>query len=165
ERLAAVQGRAVHTPFRFCNVRGTVEAGAFTVFLLGLRDPDLSVRTSPLDLGLRDDLCEDVPAWWLLKKKKTMYHTGSGDARSVRSLMQFMLTPLNPRALFEREEATFRDIQAYLLSLQPPKYPFPIDSALARQAEQVFTQTCARCHGTYGPQGPYPTKIVSLHAI
>jgi mono/diheme cytochrome c family protein len=165
EDFAAVQGKVRKTPFRFCNVRGTVEAGAVTVFLLGLRNPDLTLRSPPLDLGPRDDLCEDSPAWWLLKKKRTMYYTGSGDARSVRSLMQFMLTPLNLPSTFDREEKTFRDIQAYLLSLQPPKYPLPIDHDLARKGEDLFRANCTRCHGTYGESWTYPNKIVALAEI
>ena len=100
-----------------------------TVYLLGWREPNLRLRSQRLDLGLRDDLCEDVPAWWLLKKKKTMYYTGAGDARSVRSLMQFMLSPLTFSSVFNREESTFADIREYILSLKPPSYPFPIDHA------------------------------------
>lgn len=163
--LNAVEGYGTRTPFTFCRVRGTSEAGGMSVYLLGGRQPDLSARHSRLELGLRDDLCEDPPAWWLLKKKKTMYHTGGGDARSVRSLMQFMMSPLNLPEAFEREEATFRDIQAYLLSLQPPRYPFPIDRPLAEQGERIFVQHCARCHGTYGPNGTYPNKVVALDVI
>ena len=45
------------------------------------RETDLSIRLKHHDFKLRGDLCEDVPAWWLLKKKKTMYHTGTADAR------------------------------------------------------------------------------------
>src|SRR5579862_3518242 len=104
-------------PFTFSNARGTSEAGSMAVFLLSLRDADLKIRTSPLNLGLRDDLCEDVPAWWHLKKKKTMYHTGTSNARSVRSLMQFALSPPNSAEFFRKEEETFRDIQAFILSL------------------------------------------------
>src|SRR5262249_24307896 len=125
----------------------------------------LNLRGSRLDLDLRDDLCEDTPAWWLLKKKKTIYHTGGGDARSVRTLMQFMLTPLNPPTTFEKEEATFRDIQAYLVSLQPPKYPLPIDKALASKWEALFGEHCAKCHGTYGEHWSYPNKIVLIEKI
>jgi hypothetical protein len=165
EDLAAADGRSPKLPFTFSNVRGTSEAGAMAAFLLGWREPDLHMRSSRLEVGLRDDLCEDVPAWWLLKKKKTMYYTGSGDARSVRSLMQFMLSPLTVPSAFHREEPTFRDIQAYILSLQPPKYPFPIDQPLARAGEKIFTQTCARCHGTYGEQWTYPNKIIALDEI
>jgi mono/diheme cytochrome c family protein len=165
EDLAVADGRSPSLPFTFSNVRGTSEAGAMGVYLLGWREPDLTMRTTRLELGLRDDLCEDVPAWWLLKKKKTMYYTGSGPARSVRSLMPFMLSPLTLPSTFDREEASFRDIQAYILNLQPPRYPFVIDQALARAGEKIFSQTCARCHGTYGEKWSYPNKIVPLEEI
>jgi mono/diheme cytochrome c family protein len=165
EDLAVASGRSSRTPFTFSNVRGTTEAGAMAVFLFALREPDLSLRSSKLNLGLHDDMCEDVPAWWLLKKKKTMYHTGSHDARSVRALMQFMLSPLNSASTIMKEEETFRDIQAYLLSLEPPRYPFPIDTALAGRGETIFKKTCARCHGTYGKDWTYPNKVVPIHVI
>src|SRR5262245_9286080 len=165
EDLAAAEGRTAKLPFRFANVRGTTEAGAMAVYLLSLREPDLTLRRAPLDLDLHDDLCEDAPAWWLLKKKKTMYHTGSGDARSVRSLMQFMLTPLNPRSAFDKEEAAFADIRAYLLSLEPPKYPFAINRELAKAGEKVFVENCSRCHGTYGEKWTYPNRIVPLEEV
>jgi mono/diheme cytochrome c family protein len=165
EDLAAADGRPPNTPFTFSNVRGTSEAGGMAVYLLSWRDPGLGLRSRQLDLGLSDDLCEDVPAWWLLKKKKTMYYTGGTDARSVRSLMQFMLSPLNMPAAFHREEATFADIRAYLLSVEPPKYPFPVDAARARKGQAVFSDHCARCHGTYGEHWTYPNKIVPIEVI
>ncbi len=169
EELTAVDGRKHSRAFQATRVRGTTEAGGLSVFLISLRDPDLSLRPAnnkkPLDLGLHDDLCEDAPAWWLLKKKKTMYHTGSSDTRSVRSLMQFMLNPLNSRATFEQEEATFADIRAYLLTLEPPKYPFPIDRKKATEGKVLFERTCARCHGTYGDKPTYPNRIVPLDEI
>src|SRR5439155_19973819 len=69
EEMAAVSGGfSPKLPFTFSNVRGTSEAGAMAAFTLSLRDPDLTMRTTPLDLCLRDDLCDDVPAWWLVKK-------------------------------------------------------------------------------------------------
>jgi RoxA-like, cytochrome c-like len=165
EDLARADGRSGKTPFTFSNVRGTTEAGAMAVFLYQLRQPDLNLRLIRQDLGLRDDLCEDPPAWWLLKKKKTMYQTGSNDARSVRSIMQFMLSPMNPPSAIKKEEETFRDIQAFILSLEPPKYPFPIDQELAQKGEIVFRSTCSRCHGTYGKDGKYPNKIVPIDII
>jgi mono/diheme cytochrome c family protein len=165
EEMSAADGRPARTPFRFCNVRGTNEAGAMAVFLLGYREPDLKLRLQRLDLDLQDDLCEDVPAWWLLKKKKTMYYTGGTDARSVRSLMQFMMSPLNLPAAFDKAEADFKDIQAYLLAIEPPKYPLPIEHALARKGEELFGAHCAHCHGTYGPNATYPNKIVPLDKI
>jgi mono/diheme cytochrome c family protein len=165
EELSAASGFNRPLPFTFSNARGTSEAGSMAVFLLELREPDLTIRSKRLNLGLRDDLCEDVPAWWHLRKKKTMYFTGTTSARSVRSLMQFALSPPNSLEFFNKEEATFRDIQAYLLSLTPPKYPLPIDKALAGKGETIFTETCARCHGTYGTQWTYPNKIVPIAEI
>jgi hypothetical protein len=165
EEMAAADGRAPRTPFHFCNVRGTNEAGAMAVYLLGYREPNLDRRLQWIDLDLHDDLCEDVPAWWLLKKKTTMYHTGGADARSVRALMQFMMTPLNSGSDIKRAEADYKDIRAYLLTLKPPKYPLLIDHALAAKGEEVFRANCAHCHGTYGENWTYPSKIVPLDKI
>lgn len=165
EEMAAADGREAKSPFVFSNVRGTSEAGGMSVFLLGYREPDLTLRPTRLDLDLKDDLCEDVPAWWLLKKKKTMYHTGGADSRSVRSLMQFMMSPLNPPSAFERAEPDFADLRAYLLSLEPPRYPLPIDHALASKGEALFKETCARCHGTYGEKWTYPNKVIPVDEI
>jgi hypothetical protein len=165
EEMSRADGRSGRSPFVFSNVRGTTEAGAIAVYLISFRNPDLTFRKAPLDLDLHDDLCEDVPAWWLLHKKKTMYYTGSGDARSVRSLMQFMLSPANTAETIKKEEGTFRDIQAYIVSLRPPKYPFPIDRTLAARGERIFNDTCARCHGTYGARWTYPNKIVPIDEI
>lgn len=165
QETARADGRAGTLPFRFGNVRGTSEAGGMSVFLLGYREPDLSLRVKRVDLELHDDLCEDVPAWWLLKKKKSMYWTGGSDQRSVRSIMQFMMSPLNGPSVFEKEEATFRDVRAYLLSLEPPKYPLAIDGPLAAAGKKLFETTCAKCHGTYGENWTYPNKIIPINEI
>jgi mono/diheme cytochrome c family protein len=163
--LNKASGRTAKLPFTFCNVRGTSEAAGFAVFLHAYREPDLKVRLSRHEWELCDELCEDTPAWWLLKKKKTMYHTGVTDARSVRSIMQFMLSPLNSRTTFEREEPTFADIRAFLVSVEPPPYPLPIDQAKAARGEKLFGENCARCHGTYGTEWTYPNKVVPLDVI
>ena len=163
--LAASDGRNSALPLTFGHVRGTSEAGAFAVYLLGFRNPDLSLRTPRTNLDLHDDLVEDTPAWWLLKKKKTMYHTGGTDARSVRSKMQFMMTPLTSAADFSRHESTFTEIEAYLRTLQPPPYPLPIDKKRAQTGEAIFRSQCSKCHGTYGADWTYPNKIVPLAEI
>jgi hypothetical protein len=76
-----------------------------------------------------------------------------------------MLSPLNSGEFIKKQEAAFADIQAYLLSLESPKYPFPIDEHLAAKGREIFVETCARCHGTYGPDGKYPNRIVPLETI
>ncbi len=165
EELSAVSGNPVKNPFHFSQARGTSEAGAFAVYLLGMRKPDLSLDPNYRNLGLHDDGVEDVPAWWLLKKKSTMYYVGATDARSVRSIMQFMMHPLTVPKDFDNAEPAFRDIQRYLLTLEPPKYPYAVDAEKVREGRKVFNDNCAKCHGTYGDKPTYPNKIIPLDVI
>jgi mono/diheme cytochrome c family protein len=151
------------SPFVINSSRGTVNAGMFSVVLLSLRNPDLSFRKFPLALGANIPEL-DVPAWWLLGKKTTMYYDGRTDARSVRTNMQFMLGE-KTLAEFKQLEPAYRDIQAYFKSLKPPGYPFPIDRVRADRGKVVFNKTCAKCHGTYGEDGQYPNRIVELDEI
>jgi mono/diheme cytochrome c family protein len=143
--------------------RGTNNAGQVAAMLLSLRNPDLSFRSFPLPLAV--NLPEmDTPAWWHLKRKRTMYYDGRTDARSVRTNMQFLLGEKSLDDLKSLEPA-FRDLQAFLKSLNPPKYPFTIDASKAARGQQIFNDNCVRCHGTYGPLGVYPNKIVALDVI
>jgi mono/diheme cytochrome c family protein len=164
EELARTDGLSGKLPFTFTNVRGTNEADGFGVYLLGFRNPDLTLREWK-NLGLHDDTCSDVPAWWLLKKKKTIYHTGATNSRSVRTLMQFMMHPLTTPRMFEKAEPAFQDIQQYLLELKPPKYPFPIDESKAARGRAIFADNCAKCHGTYGEKWTYPNKVIPIDEI
>ena len=165
EDMNKADGNKKHLDFRFGNSRGTNEAGAVSVFLIGFRNPDLSLKTSWANLGLNDELHEDPPAWWLLKKKKSIYATGGADARSVRSVMQFMMSPLHGPDHFNTTEKKFADLQAFMLSIQPPAYPFAIDHSLAAQGKGLFENNCSKCHGTYGDKPKYPNKIISLKVI
>jgi hypothetical protein len=165
EDLYKAGGLKADLPFTFSQSRGTNEAGAFGVYLLGLRMPDLTFKAEFTNLGLKDDSVEDTPPWWHLKKKKSMYFTGDTDARSVRALMQFMMHPLAGPGDFKKHEPAFRDVQQYLLSIEPPKYPFAIDAKLAAKGKVVFNDNCAKCHGTYEKEWTYPNKVIPLDEI
>jgi hypothetical protein len=41
---------------------------------------------------------------------------------------------------------SLRRIQEWLNDFQPPKYPFPIDQALAAKGKEIYDRTCASCH-------------------
>ncbi|HEX8912306.1 MAG TPA: hypothetical protein VF796_08090 [Humisphaera sp.] len=165
--MAEVEPGPDFLPYKFSNVRGTTEATAAAHFLIKFRDDDLNFRFPVADLGPTPDrLCEDAPAWWLLKRKRTMYHNGQIDSRAVRPLMTFLLGPSATPAKFHAEEPTFRDIQQYLLSLEPPKYPLAVDAALVEKGRGLFAENCAKCHGSYEPGNrSYPNKVIPLEKI
>ena len=127
---APTAGGCRSSPFTINTARGTTNAGMMAVVLLSLRNPDLSRRRFPLPLGA--NLPElDAPPWWNLKHKKTMYYDGRTPAASVRANMQFLLGEKTLEE-FKALEPTFRDIQAYLLSLR---------------AAEVSASRSTRCQG------------------
>ena len=149
--------------FNLNTARGTNNAGQIAAVLFSMRNADLSPRRFPIPLGA--NLPElDVPAWWLLGKKATMYYDGRTDARSARAIMQFLLGEKSAEEL-KALEPTFLDILAYLKSIKPPSYPFSMDRARAERGKTVFEKNCVKCHGTYGPEGNYPNRIVELKVI
>ena len=48
------------------------------------------------------------------------------------------------------EMSSLRRVENYIMNVQPPKYPFPIDFALAAEGESVYKTGCASCHAVGG---------------
>ena len=145
-------------PFALCNVRGTTEASAVIAHFMQYRDVELRLRPK-VKLQFRTDLCEDTPAWWLLRKKKTVYHPGTHPAQSVRLLMSLGLHPLNSAEFIKSCEPAFADIRAYLLTLEAPKYPFPIDAGKAGHGKRLFAAHLPRsATAPTARTGPTPTR-------
>jgi hypothetical protein len=143
--------------------RGTTNAVMFGVALLDHRDAELNVL-SKLSLPKMTHHDMDPPPWWHFKKKSHIYIDGFAE-RGHRGLMQFMLVKQNGPEKFREWESDFRDVYAYLESIEPPKYPFPIDQALAAKGEKAFLQHCAECHGTYGHEESYAGRIVPIDEV
>jgi hypothetical protein len=140
-------------------------AGALGVLFIAFRNDDLSMRTLPLALGWHKFPDIDAPAWWLLKKKKTMYCDGGMAAESTRSIMQFLLVPGRAKEKVTSAEPVWDDIRRYILSIEPPKYPFAIDRVKAARGKAIFAERCVECHGTYGEKASYPNRIVPIEEI
>jgi hypothetical protein len=150
--------------FRLSYARGTIDPVSPAAFLASLRDAELNLQPQvPLDYYR--DLCSEPPAWWLLKKKKTRDWTGAVDARTTRLDMVTILSPFNSAAFVKKQEPVFADIHAFVMIVEPPKYPFAIDARRAERGGAVFADHCARCHGTYGERWTYPNKVIPVDKV
>ena len=53
-------------------------------------------------------------------------------------------------------------LRTWMATVKPPKYPFPMNAALAAQGSTVFAQHCAQCHG---PNGAGLGTIVPIDVV
>ena len=139
--------------------RGRTNAFIFSLELLRRRNEDLSLRKEPLPMGDYTDFDLDAPPWWYLKKKTALYADAGIKGDFTRSIMQFTMGEPNGEKI-RSWESDFKDILAYLKSIEAPKYPLPIDRKIAAEGERIFNKTCSGCHGSYGADGKYPNKLI-----
>jgi len=102
----------------------------------------------------------DTPPWWLLKKKHAMFYNGFGRGDFGRFLMASNLLTVSDSSEAREVDSRINDVLAYIYSLTPPKYPYPVDKALARRGGVIFVEHCAKCHGHYGDGGDYPNLLI-----
>lgn len=144
---------------------GTTNAVMFGVALMNFRDVELNVHKDRLPPKMtHHDM--DAPPWWHFKRKEFLYADAFA-AKGHRGLMQFMLVPQNGPDKFKEWEADFRDVFAYIESVQPPKYPHAIDQDLATKGRIAFNRVCADCHGQYGSDvaDRWPARVVPLDEV
>lgn len=142
---------------------GTTNAVVFGIVLGSYRHPDMSVDLKRKVPPLRHhDM--DAPPFWNVRKKRMLYADGHAP-KTARPLMQFLLLPTVSRDTLEEWEPQFADLLTWIESLEPPRYPFEVDTTRAGMGEPVYRDHCARCHGTPGRDGAYPQKIVPLDEI
>ena len=145
------------------STHGTTNAVMFGVVLAASRDADLNYqRFQRRPKLINHDM--DAPPWWHFRKKPHLYIDGMAE-RGHRALMQFLMVRENGPEQFNEWESDFKDVYAYLMSLEPPKYPFPINRPLADQGKSLFENHCSHCHGSYGAQHEYPDKIIPIEKI
>ncbi len=172
EDMTKATGMRGPFPLSFGMSRGRTNAFIFSLELVRRRNEDLSPRKEPLPMGDYADFDLDAPAWWYLKKKTALYSDAAATGDFTRAIMQFTMGEPSGEKI-RSWEGDFRDILAYLKSIEKPKYPLPIDTKLADGGKQVFTKTCSGCHGTYGSPNAapntandaYPNKDIPLEVI
>jgi mono/diheme cytochrome c family protein len=142
---------------------GTTNAVIFGVALMRHRDPALNIVQRPprFDLVHHD---MDAPPWWHYAKRKSLYADGFAP-KGHRILMQFLLVKENGPEKFREWEDDFRDIEAWILALEPPRWRGPVDRTLAARGAGLFADHCATCHGTPGEGGSYPDRLVPIDEV
>jgi mono/diheme cytochrome c family protein len=148
-------------------VVGVNPADNLAAVLFAHRDPKTLAWSDTPFLALPPKMVTpvDVPPWWRMAKKNAMFYVAAGRGDHARIEMTASTLCTDSVAAAQQIDAYFPDIEAFIASIQPPKYPGTIDQALASKGEPVFASTCARCHGTYGPGGTYPNLLVTLAEI
>ncbi len=142
---------------------GTSNAVVFGIALMSYRDKDLNLRPLRLPPALtHHDM--DAPAWWNVSKRDRLYIDGFVQ-KNHRALIPFVMDQRNSGPTMRGWEDDFRKIFAYIESLQPPAFPGQVDRQLAEQGRQVFQSNCASCHGSYGDQPSYPSRVVPIDEV
>ena len=143
--------------------RETLEWSDEEVTPLTVYDHDGSVMNN-------DDvrITSDPPPWWRAHKKNALFYNGMarGDHRGSMAYATSVCVDDVERA--QEVDELFKDIQAYITTIRPPEYPFPIDPELAEEGHQLFVQNCAGCHGTYSEieeEETYPSLLIPLPVI
>lgn len=153
-------------PRTLTQTRGSNPADKITQVLIAHRDKNtLEWQDSPLVEIPEEVIPTDVPAWWLLKKKNAMFYHAIGRLDFCKSFIGSSLLSMGDVTNSAEIDSKMVDVLAYIRSLEAPEYPFSIDSNLAQQGQQLFNNTCATCHGTYGDSPTYPNLLVTLKSV
>ncbi|MET0593327.1 MAG: hypothetical protein ABW133_11545 [Polyangiaceae bacterium] len=161
---------------------GQNPAEAFTGVLLAHHDPvTLAWSDEPLREVVYHDgkggmlaepkLTSDPPPWWRAKKKTALFYNGMarGDHRGTMALATGTCVDDVNEAV--RVDALFKDMQAYLVTLEAPVYKRAINAEHAEKGTTLFTANCAGCHGTYATnplddaKDTYPNLLFPLDLI
>ena len=91
----------------------------------------------------------DFPSIWLQGPRQGMQLHWDGNNTMVeeRNKSAAFGTGTTPPTL---DVAAIGRIEAWLLTREPPKYPYPIDAAKAARGGAVYKEYCADCHGASG---------------
>jgi len=153
-------------PYIHLNQRGANPAFRLAEACMMHRDPvDLTWKEEP-NYEIADyPVATDVPPLWNVKKKNGLYYNGGGRGDFTKLLFQASVLGIPDSTAARQAIRGFKDVLAWLRSLEPPKYPGEINQALAAEGKLVFEENCSKCHGTYGEHWTYPNKVVALDVV
>lgn len=109
-----------------------------------------------------DPLPISVPPWWNMAKKNAMFYTTIGRGDHSRFMLLASMLCIDGAGDVERITSYATDIEAFIKSLEPPAFPYPIDEVLAATGKAIFDADCSVCHGTYGENKTYPNRVYAV---
>lgn len=91
----------------------------------------------------------DFPSIWLQKPRQGMqlHWDGNNVMAEERNKNAAFGTGTTPPTI---DLAAISRLEDWLLTLEPPRYPFAIDAARAARGEKIYAEYCAGCHGASG---------------
>lgn len=110
----------------------------------------------------------DFPSIWLQGQRKDremrLHWDGNNDKMEERNLSAAFGTGAFPPTV---DHASLGRVEQWLLNLEPPKYPFPIDATLTPRGQAVYGTYCAGCHGANGRDfaGEHVGKVTPIDEI
>ncbi len=114
----------------------------------------------------------DFPSIWNQRKRKTredgepmeLHWDGNNDKVEERNLSAGFGTGAIPPVT---DHDAIGRLEDWLLDLEPPDFPFPIDRDLAARGAPIYARYCAACHGKNGDDfsGEYVGKVVPIEEI
>jgi hypothetical protein len=130
-----------------------------------------SILEQPIDQTIGNS--DMVPLWNLGKHNGYAYHWDGLNTDLKEVVLSSALGDGATMRWVDRDNAkwdsteprtmsSLRRIQNFISAVQAPKYPFPIDAALAAEGEAVFGANCSTCHA---PGGPRVGTVIPLAEI
>ena len=107
----------------------------------------------------------DIPAWWNSANKKAFTINAMEQGNLLKHLMSPTILTFTDTTEVKKIYSHIKDVWAYILTIRPPKYPYPINTALAAKGKIIFEKTCSRCHGTYDTPEFYPDQLVPAYEV
>lgn len=116
----------------------------------GRIDPQNPFKFTTLEQPIDDSIGNsDIMPIWNMKARRGMALHWDGMNTNYREvvLSSGLGNGATPKSL---EVAVLDRLGAWFEEVQPPKFPFPIDAALAQQGNAIYANACGSCHAAGG---------------
>ncbi len=103
----------------------------------------------------------DLPVIWNQRAREGMYlhWDGNNNAITERNFAAAMAIGASPYSVLTDN---FQRVTDFVLTLPPPKFPYPVDEAAAERGWEVFQAECADCHAFGGAKVGTVTELADV---